>query len=87
MRSVPLSPIPNRLFRAHPRQSTKKRLFLPVLFHSRQKPLLPSPHMHREAKRIYTLINKYSSRTIKDMIFKVGSARFINSASNLYCNV
>jgi hypothetical protein len=33
--------------------------------------------MHREAQRIYTLINIYSSRTIKDRIIKVGSARLI----------
>jgi hypothetical protein len=48
------------------------------LSHSRQEPLFPSQHMHREAQHIYTLIYIYNSRTIKDMIFKVGSARFIN---------
>jgi hypothetical protein len=34
--------------------------------------------MHHEDQRIYTLIHIYSSRTIKDRIFKVGGARFIN---------
>jgi hypothetical protein len=34
-------------------------------------------NIHRQ-QRIYTLNNLYSSRIIKDMIFKVGSARFIN---------
>jgi hypothetical protein len=34
--------------------------------------------MHHEAQYIYTLVNIYNSRTIKDRIFKVGSARFIN---------
>jgi hypothetical protein len=66
------------LFRAHPRQSTQKRLLLPVLSHSRQEPLSPSQHMHREAQRIYRLINIYSSWTIKDRIVKVVSARFVN---------
>jgi hypothetical protein len=55
-----------------------KRLLLPILFHSRQEPLFPSQHMHREAQRIHMLINIYSSRTIKGRIFKVGCARFIN---------
>jgi hypothetical protein len=34
-----------------------KRLLLPVLSHSHRDPLFPSQHMHREAQRIYTLIN------------------------------
>jgi hypothetical protein len=78
LRSAPLSPIPDQLFRAHPRQKYPKCLLMPVLSHSRQEPLFPSQRMHREAQRIYTLIYIYSSRTIKDRIFKVGSARFIN---------
>jgi hypothetical protein len=47
------------------------------LSHSCQEPLFSSQHMHREAQHIYTLINIYSSRSIKDRIFKTGSARFI----------
>jgi hypothetical protein len=39
---------------------------------------IPSQHMHCEAQHIYTLIKIHSSRKIKDRIFKVGSARFIN---------
>jgi hypothetical protein len=78
LRSVPPSPIPDRLSRAHPCQSTQKRLLLPVLSHSHQEPLFPSQHMHHEAQGIYMLINIYSSRTIKDRVINVGSARFIN---------
>jgi hypothetical protein len=48
--------------------------------HTRQEPLFPSPHMHRETQHIYTLINIhiYIYRTIKDSVNKVGNARFIN---------
>jgi hypothetical protein len=49
--------------------------FLP---HSRQDPLVPSQNIYREGLFIYTLSNLYSIRIIKDVIFKVGSARFIN---------
>jgi hypothetical protein len=59
LRSAPLSPIADRLFRAHPHQSIKKRLLLPVLSHSRQEQLFPTQHMHRVAQRIYTLIYTY----------------------------
>jgi hypothetical protein len=77
---------------ARPRQNTKNAFSCVFLPRSHQEPLFPSQHMHREAQRIYTLINIYSSRSIEDMIFKVGSARFINmhinqSASKLYCDV
>jgi hypothetical protein len=56
LRSAPSSPIPNRLFRAHPRQSTQNAFSCQFLPHSHQEPLFPSQHMHREAQRIYMLI-------------------------------
>jgi hypothetical protein len=56
LRSAPLSPIPDRLFRAHPRQGTENAFSCQFLPHTRQEPLSPSQHVHREAQRIYTLI-------------------------------
>jgi hypothetical protein len=47
------------LFRAHPRQSTQKRLLLPVLSHSGQESLFSSQHVHCIAQSIYTLIYIY----------------------------
>jgi hypothetical protein len=79
LRSAPLSPIPDRLFRAHPHQSTQNAFSCRFyLTHTHQEPIFPTQHMHHEAQHIYTLINIYSSRTIKNRIFKVGSARFIS---------
>jgi hypothetical protein len=69
---------PRSVVSSSPPPKYPKRLLLPVLSHSRQEPLFPSQHMHREAQRIYTRISICSRRTIKDRIFKVGSARFIN---------
>jgi hypothetical protein len=77
LRSAPLSPIPDRLFRAHPRQSTQSAFscrFYPT--HAKNYYSHPK-HMHREAQRIYTLIYIYSCGAIKDKIIKEGSARFI----------
>jgi hypothetical protein len=56
LRSAPLSPIPDRLFRAHPRQSTQNAFscqFYPT--HAKNHYSHPK-HMHREAQLIYTLI-------------------------------
>jgi hypothetical protein len=78
LRSASLSPILDRLFRAHPRQSTKNAFSCRFLPHARQEPLFPSQHMHHEAQYIYTLIYiQSSSRAIKDKVNKEGSARFI----------
>jgi hypothetical protein len=69
---------PRSVVSSSPPPRYPKRLLLSILSHSHQEPLFPSQHMHREARRIYTLIYTYSSRAIKDGIFKVGIARFIN---------
>jgi hypothetical protein len=71
-------PDPKSVVSSSPMPKYPKCLLLPVLPHSRQEPLFPSQHTHREAQRIYTLIYIYSSRAIKDRIIKEGSARFIN---------
>jgi hypothetical protein len=55
LRSAPLSPILDRLFRAHPRQNTQNAFscrFYPT--HAKNH-YSPSQHMRREARRIYTL--------------------------------
>jgi hypothetical protein len=54
LRSAPLSPIPDRLSRAHPRQSTQKCLLLPVLSHPRQEPLFPPPNTCIAKLSVYT---------------------------------
>jgi hypothetical protein len=62
------SPIPNRLFRAHPRQDTPKHLLLPVFLPNMPRILSTYPvHMHREAHRIYMHIYNITI-AIKDRI-------------------
>jgi hypothetical protein len=65
--SAPSSPIPDQLFRAHPRQSTQNAFscrFYPLT----PRTTIPIPTHACEAQCIYTVINIYSSRTIKDRV-------------------
>jgi hypothetical protein len=55
LRSAPLSPIPDRLSRAHPRQSTKKRLLLPAFTPLMPRTTIPIPtHASRSSAYIHT---------------------------------
>jgi hypothetical protein len=56
LRSAPLSPIPDRLFRAHPRQSTQNAFSCRFYPTPARNHYSHHKHMHRKAQRIYTLI-------------------------------
>jgi hypothetical protein len=71
LRSAPLSPIPDRLFRAHPRQSTQNAFSCRFyLTHGKNHYSHPQTHASRSSAHTHAYIHIYSSRTIKDRINK-----------------
>jgi hypothetical protein len=79
LRSAPPTPIPDRLFRAHPRQSTQNAFSCQFFYPTHAKNHYCHPNTCIVKLSVYIRLYTYSSsRTIKDRVIKVGTARFIN---------